>query len=105
MCTTAPDDEYPGSVTAGFISMDRFLQNIVPICCLPFDRIGVWHPGMTLDAGARSPRHNPFQLPDHPQEPMTHPWHTSRAVDNLADRKPSEKSELPTFFEANGRIG
>ena len=34
-------------VTAGFISIDRFLQNRAPIFCLCFDGIGARHPGMT----------------------------------------------------------
>jgi len=34
-------------LTAGFISIDRFLQNRAPIFCLCFDGIGARHPGMT----------------------------------------------------------
>ena len=44
---------------AGFISIDCFLQNRAPICCLCFDGIGARHLGLTLDAGARSPGQNP----------------------------------------------
>ena len=39
-------------LTAGFISIDRFPQNTAPICCLPFDRIGVRHPGIGASPGS-----------------------------------------------------
>jgi len=35
------------NITAGFTSIDRFLQNRAPIFCLCFDGIGARHPGMT----------------------------------------------------------
>ena len=34
-----------GNIPAVCVSIDRFLQNRTPICCLPFDGIGVRHPG------------------------------------------------------------
>jgi hypothetical protein len=40
-------------LTAGFTLIDRFLQDMAPICCLYFDRIGVRHPG--IGASADSP--------------------------------------------------
>ena len=40
-------------VTAGFISIDRFVQNRAPIVCLLFDLIGVRpHPGTGASAGS-----------------------------------------------------
>ena len=37
---------------AGFIAIDRFLQSKAPICCLPFDCIGVRHPGTGASTGS-----------------------------------------------------
>jgi hypothetical protein len=37
-------------MTAGPTPTDRFLQNTVPAYCLPFDRIGVRHPGIGASA-------------------------------------------------------
>ena len=42
-------------LTVGFTSIDRFLQNMVPIFCLCFDcmfTIGAWPCGMALDPGS-----------------------------------------------------
>jgi len=57
--------------TAICVSIDRFAQNTVPICCLPFDDIGARHPGMTHNAGARSSGHNSFPLSGHSQKLMS----------------------------------
>ena len=38
--------------TAGFILIDRFLQNTALIRCLPFDRIEVRYPGTGAPAGS-----------------------------------------------------
>ena len=35
------------TITDVCISIERFLQNRAPICCLPFDCIEARHPGMT----------------------------------------------------------
>ena len=55
---SVPDDFGRRSLllTAVCVSIDRFPQNTAPICCLSFDGIGARHPGMTHDAGAKSPR-------------------------------------------------
>ena len=59
-------------ITAGFISIDRFLQNRAPIFYLCFDGIGARHPGVTLGGGARSPGQNPSPLSDRSRKSTTY---------------------------------
>ena len=74
-------------VTAVCVSIDRILQNTAPICCLPFDGIGVRHPGITHGAGARSPARSTFPLSCHPQKPRAYPPCAPRLTNNTSDRK------------------
>ena len=46
------------SVTTVCISVDRSLQNPVPICCFVFRGIEAGHPSMTLDTGTVPLGHN-----------------------------------------------
>ena len=74
-------------VTAVCFSIDRILQNTVPICCLSFDGSGIRHPGMTHGAGGRSPARSTFPLSCHPQKPRAYPPREPRPTNNTSYRK------------------
>ena len=84
--------------TAGFISIDCFLQNRAPIFCLCFDGIGARHPGVTLGAGARSLGENPSPLSDRSRKSTTYPPHEFGVADDPADRKPNGKTGFPAYL-------
>ena len=90
--------ESTSAITAGFISIDRFLRRELRFCCLPFDRIGARHPGVTLGPGVRSPGQNLSPLSDRSRKPTKYPWHELGVADDPADRKPNGKTGFPAYL-------
>ena len=68
------------SFTAGFISIDCFLQNRAPILCLCFNGIGARHPGMT--------HHTPNRFSKLVAGCHLHPRHTSQHLSYYREAPP-----------------
>jgi hypothetical protein len=88
------------SITAVCVSIDRIPQNTAPICCLSFDEIGARHPGMTHDAGAKSPARSSFPLSCHPQKPRVYPPRELRLTNNTSDRKANGEIRFQTCWRS-----